>query len=213
MSIDWFNKLFRPDVVKQQQEEEERKRQEELDRISEEKAARKFEQFAQSPDFDELIRNKAKEFVENTKREKEEEEKRREREYEEKVKKAEDDISLLREKMKDSSEPWVHIISSKFDPSNGIKINLDWNDSFIRYLRKQGIKGENDEEVVKIWLAFLSQDIDKLMTAENYLHSETAPSDRFDGDIDDLIFEQEENDEKDDFARWEQHHTSNIPRE
>lgn len=203
MSTNWFNKLFRPEVTKQQQEEAERQKQEELDRIAEEKAARKFEQFAQSSDFDNLIHNKAKEILERSKKEKEEEELRKEREYEEKVKKAEDDISLLREKMKDSSEPWVHIISSKFDPSNGIKINLDWNDSFIRYLRKQGIKGENDEEVVKIWLAFLSQDIDKLMTAENYLHSETTPGDKFDGDIDELIFEQDENDQEDDFARWE----------
>jgi hypothetical protein len=60
---------------------------------------------------------------------------------------------------KNSSVPWVDINTADFDLSTGFKIDLDWNDAFIAYLRQNGIKGQTDEIIVQKWLAFLYEDI------------------------------------------------------
>lgn len=59
----------------------------------------------------------------------------------------------------ESREPWIEIISDKFDPNQGIQIALDWNEAFIEYLKEAGFQGTNDEEVVRLYLAFLYRDI------------------------------------------------------
>jgi hypothetical protein len=58
---------------------------------------------------------------------------------------------------KDSSEPWVHIIGSIEDPSKGVKLDLDWNDAFIKYLRENKVPGITDEDVVSYWVTTIHQ--------------------------------------------------------
>lgn len=58
---------------------------------------------------------------------------------------------------KESKEPWVNITGETYDPSTGqMKMSLDWNESFIKLLRKQGLMGENEDELVEQWLKGIS---------------------------------------------------------
>lgn len=47
------------------------------------------------------------------------------------------------------------------DEDKGIRIELDWNKKFIKYLKKNGFDGFDEEEIVQKWLAFLLKDIEK----------------------------------------------------
>lgn len=58
-----------------------------------------------------------------------------------------------------SAEPWVEIYSESFDPTKGIKLELDWNDAFIQYLRDNGITGIDEDTIVQKWLAVISLDL------------------------------------------------------
>jgi hypothetical protein len=42
---------------------------------------------------------------------------------------------------------------------NGIHVDLDWNDTFITKLRKEGYTGIDDEEIVQKWLGLLVKQI------------------------------------------------------
>lgn len=42
------------------------------------------------------------------------------------------------------------------DNEGKFKVSLDWNDSFIAMLRKQGITAEDESEVVEMWLRGLA---------------------------------------------------------
>lgn len=74
-------------------------------------------------------------------------------------------LGLLRKKTKkqdekdkkNSNEPWVQVIGEHVDDEHGIKIELDWNDAFVKYLRKNGYTGVSDEAVVQKWLTHLYQ--------------------------------------------------------
>lgn len=55
-----------------------------------------------------------------------------------------------------SDEPWVYIKSDVVDPVNGLKLDVDWNEAFIKYLRAQGVKGTKDEDVVSYWLTMIN---------------------------------------------------------
>jgi len=58
---------------------------------------------------------------------------------------------------KESKEPWVNITGETYDSSTGrMKMSLDWNESFIKLLRKQGLMGENEDELVEQWLKGIS---------------------------------------------------------
>lgn len=63
------------------------------------------------------------------------------------------------EQMRNSDEPWVVIRSDSFDPEKGIRVELDWNDAFVKQLRISGVRGSTDEVVVQKWLAFLYEDL------------------------------------------------------
>jgi len=201
-TTNWFSNLFKSEEARKAELQAEEDKQAAL---VEELAAKRFKDFKNSQDFQDMLRATAEQVVEKTKQQKIDEENRKKKEYTAKMEKAERDLETLNEKMQDSNEPWVHIVSSSFDPNNGIKIKLDWNQAFIHYLTQQGVKGDSEDEIVRIWLAFLSQDIDRMALAQDYLHSNEAPTDKFDGNIDDLIFGQDEygEDKKDDFDRWE----------
>jgi hypothetical protein len=56
---------------------------------------------------------------------------------------------------KDSTEPWVQVIGEHIDPKYGIRIELDWNDAFVDYLKRNGYTGTSDETIVQKWLAHL----------------------------------------------------------
>lgn len=63
------------------------------------------------------------------------------------------------ENKQESSEPWVQIIGADANSDEGIKIELDWNQAFVDYLRDNGIKGTDDEQVVQRWLTILLQEL------------------------------------------------------
>jgi hypothetical protein len=58
-----------------------------------------------------------------------------------------------------STEPEVAIVSSGLDPARGIKLELDWNDAFIQYLKGSGFDGVDDETIVQKWLATIYKDL------------------------------------------------------
>jgi len=73
-------------------------------------------------------------------------------------------LDELREQKKQATvvkdaEPWVDIKGAIEDPEHGIKMELDWNDAFVTYLRDNGITGADDEVVVQKWIALLYRDL------------------------------------------------------
>jgi hypothetical protein len=69
-------------------------------------------------------------------------------------------LELDREKKKNSSEPWVEVVSEKYDESTKqVEMKLDWNGAFIKMLRVHGYTGNNEQEIVDKWFQRLSQDI------------------------------------------------------
>ena len=62
------------------------------------------------------------------------------------------------EKMKASPDPWVDIIGW-VRTDQGVKVELDWNDAFVDYLRANGIKGTDDEQTVQKWVTLLLRDM------------------------------------------------------
>lgn len=62
------------------------------------------------------------------------------------------------EKMKQSPDPWVDIIGW-VRTDEGVKVELEWNEAFVDYLRGNGIKGADDEQVVQKWVTLLLRDM------------------------------------------------------
>lgn len=60
--------------------------------------------------------------------------------------------------LSDKAEIKLHGIYHSED--TGVRIELDWNDPFISYLRTKGLPGADDEQVVKHWLASMLRDIE-----------------------------------------------------
>jgi len=69
------------------------------------------------------------------------------------------------QKMKESDESWMDIEAWDED-GTGAKIELDWNDAFIKHLRDNGIVGTDDDQVVQKWLILLMQDMTGKMEDE-----------------------------------------------
>ncbi|MGI0075961.1 MAG: hypothetical protein ACREAU_00965 [Nitrosopumilaceae archaeon] len=55
--------------------------------------------------------------------------------------------------------PRVELRGALYDPEKGIQIELDWNPEFITLLRKKGVPGITEDEIVRRWLAYLSREI------------------------------------------------------
>jgi hypothetical protein len=51
--------------------------------------------------------------------------------------------------------PHVEIIGAEVDSRKGIKIELNWNDEFVEYLKKNGYTGTSEEAIVQKWLGQL----------------------------------------------------------
>ena len=64
---------------------------------------------------------------------------------------------LAAEKEEKNKESWVEIKGEV--AKEGLKMELDWNDEFIAYLRDNGIDGTDDEVVIQKWIAMLYQDL------------------------------------------------------
>ena len=63
------------------------------------------------------------------------------------------------EKMKSSAEPWVVIKAMVQDPEKGIRIELDWNDAFVKHLRANGYTGTDDTTIIQRYIAVLSKQV------------------------------------------------------
>lgn len=78
-------------------------------------------------------------------------------------------IELERKRKKDSSEPWVEIVSEHYDEiSKQVEIKLDWNKAFITMLRKNGYTGSSEQEIVDKYFKRLSEDIAKDIHETDY---------------------------------------------
>lgn len=66
------------------------------------------------------------------------------------------------EQMYASSEPWVEL-QSWADTPQGVKVELEWNDAFITYLKTQGIEGTDDDQTVQKWVALLLMQVNDSM--------------------------------------------------
>lgn len=73
-----------------------------------------------------------------------------------------------REKRYNSNEPFVEVISSHFDEEQGIQLRLDWNPAFIKYLKKHGVPGHNEDEIVACWLRGLGRDSVNIPDSETF---------------------------------------------
>ena len=84
---------------------------------------------------------------------------------EQKLVSANEELAMFRQRNRQdedkqhSKEPWVEIKSAEFDETKGFRIDLDWNPSFVEYLKESGIKGKTEEQIVQKWLAMLYQDL------------------------------------------------------
>lgn len=59
-------------------------------------------------------------------------------------------------KMKTSPSPWVEVKGIVHDPKMGVRIELDWNEAFIKHLRDNGYTGADDDTVIHRYVAELS---------------------------------------------------------
>lgn len=161
-----------------------------------EKVNEKLQELLKSGAFDELLDQKAKENLRKEREQRQIEAAKEKRESQKKIEEARKNLNYLSKELKESSEPHVTIVSGKFTKENGLEIELDWNDAFIRYLKASGITAENDEEIVRKWLAALSKDIDRQVTAENYLSNGVDTDETFEGNFFEVIEQIQDDEEK-----------------
>jgi hypothetical protein len=84
--------------------------------------------------------------------------------YEEKerqIRQEQEDLERLKyvAMMKESDEPWVDFVGNVRDMKEGQRLEMDWNDAFIKYLRDNGIDGVDDEQVVQKYISLLLRDM------------------------------------------------------
>jgi hypothetical protein len=57
------------------------------------------------------------------------------------------------ETKKKSNQPWVEVVGDYYDEDEKrMKISFDWNDAFIKLLKQKGYPGENEDDLVQMWL-------------------------------------------------------------
>ena len=65
-------------------------------------------------------------------------------------------------KMKESDEPWCDMDSKVRDTKHGTRIEMEWNDAFIVYLKEAGLTGADDEQIIQQYLTLMLRDqVDK----------------------------------------------------
>ena len=65
--------------------------------------------------------------------------------------------------MKASPDPWVDI-AGWVHTEAGVKVELDWNDAFVDYLRGEGLAGTDDDQVIQKWITLLLRDMTEQLT-------------------------------------------------
>ncbi len=75
-------------------------------------------------------------------------------------------------KMKASDEPWVTIKGMIHDPKKGIRIELDWNDAFVKHLRNNGYKGVGDDAVIQRYIAVMAKQVAEDMSEDQINENE-----------------------------------------
>ncbi len=54
------------------------------------------------------------------------------------------------------NEPWVGIVDNGFNTEeglNGLYFELDWNDQWVSFLKKNGYHGQSDDQIVEQWFS------------------------------------------------------------
>ena len=167
-----------------------------LDRLlesKEEKKQRDLAELAQSDEFRDLVADTASKMVKMQEEEKVKRKKAEEEAHKKKIKEAAENVKLLGESMKDSKQPFVNVLSMEFDKELGIKVHLDYNDAFIRYLNAMGITGKNSDDCIRLWLANLAYDMEQDMLAADYI-KHGVPDDELPNMTYDEMFGVSEND-------------------
>ena len=177
MSLNWWERVTESKANKEARELKER----------EETEVRLLQELAAGDSFKKMVKETAVSLI----RETEEAAIRKEQEeaklHKAKVKKAKEDILTVGQSMQDSNEPFCNVLSMGFDPSQGIKVSLDYNDAFIRYLNAAGIKASNPEETIRLWLANLNYDITQEEIASDYLMNGVSDDEKPSMDYDEMF--------------------------
>lgn len=67
------------------------------------------------------------------------------------------------DRMKKSLDPWMELIAISIDKHGEIRIELEWNDAFIKELRKNGFTGPDDNTIMQRYVAVLAKDVSEDM--------------------------------------------------
>jgi len=67
--------------------------------------------------------------------------------------------------MKESDDPWVDFVGQVRDTAQGQRLQMDWNNAFIEYLRENNIPGANEEQMVQKYISLLLRDMTDKMEA------------------------------------------------
>jgi hypothetical protein len=184
---------------------------EKLTESEETRKEREFHEFAKTEDFRKMLHAEAKSIVEESKKQDEEDKNKAKADHKKRIDYAKKNLSELGQEMTDSPEPFVSVLSIGFTAENGIEVKLDYNKSFIRYLKKAGIKASNDEETIRLWLAHLNYDISEEAKAEDYLMNGVSDNEMPSMSYDEL-FGVDDDDEDELDSGWEQSSAPNVPR-
>jgi hypothetical protein len=58
----------------------------------------------------------------------------------------------------DNVEPKLEVIHAGIDPQGKIRMQFEWNNSFIRQCRENGIQGDTEDDVIGNYLSMVTQD-------------------------------------------------------
>ena len=53
-------------------------------------------------------------------------------------------------------EPYLNVVHGSIGKDNQINVKLDWNDSFINSLKAQGFEGDDEDDLIRAYLAVVS---------------------------------------------------------
>ncbi len=65
--------------------------------------------------------------------------------------------------MKESDDPWVEFVGDVRDTVQGQRLQMEWNDAFIKYLKDSGIAGADEEQIVQKYISLVMRDMNDKM--------------------------------------------------
>lgn len=69
------------------------------------------------------------------------------------------------ELLKNSDEPWCDF-QTNIQPDGRVKIKMDWNKAFIQWLKENGFKASNEEDMVSAYFSSLVREAGDELTEE-----------------------------------------------